>query len=352
MIPYQIRSVQLINLIRNIKNGTLVPKAYFQRNLVWRDIHKKELIETIILGYPFPMIFISQGGIDVENMTSISCIVDGQQRCDAIESFVDGKFKVNGRYFSEFDEAEKTTFFKYEIPVCEIDILNTDSQVLDMFQRINRTSNSLTNIEKQASEFGASYYMLVAKTLCDQIDLPGFGSASDSITLDPNIPADFFEWARSISCGAVQKIMNDERIFSGRDLSRKVNLQYMLNLMSTYMDGFYNRNDKIEDNLLLYVNDFTRKNEMVCNFERVSEFMLDLDFDKSSMWCNKANFFSLFVFLSNSFSKNVVFDLADARSKLVAFAPDDIYRIAAKEGVNNLKERQSRDAYIRKIFES
>jgi len=353
MIPYQIRSVQLINLVRDIKNGSLVPNAYFQRNLVWRELHKKELIKTIQLGYPFPLIFISQGGIDIERMTATSCIVDGQQRCDAIVSFVEGDFKVDGRFFNEFSDVEKTTFFKYEIPVCEIDILNTDRQVLEMFKRINRTSNSLTNIEKIASEFGASYYMLVAKLLSDQIDInsTAYEDKSDDLTIDPNIPESFIIWAKTINCVSTRELMISDNIFSSIDIARKVNLQYMLNLMSTYIDGFYNRNDRIEENLNLYVEEFSLKDSLVSNFEKVSSFYLSLNLEKSSIWYNKANFFSLFTFLSQQISKNIQLDAVEFRSQLVSFEPNDEYKIAAKEGVNNLKERQLRDRHIKEYFD-
>lgn len=346
MIPYQIRSVQLINLVRDIKNGTLIPNAYFQRNLVWRDIHKKELIKTILLGYPFPLIFISQGGIDVEKMTATSCIVDGQQRCDAIESFIDGDYKVDGRFFSEFTEAEKTTFFKYEIPVCEIDILNTDTQVLDMFKRINRTSNSLTNIEKMASEFGATYFMLVSRLLADQIEIKD-DIPEDDLTIDPNIPPDFIEWAKSIDIKYVCKLLTDERIFSKRDVSRKVNIQYTLNLMSTYIDGFYNRNDKIEDNLNIYADEFEIKDLLVNNFELTSEVFLGLDLNDKSPWYNKANFFSIFIYISNLISKGIEIHPEILKTRLENFEFSPEYKIAAKEGVNNLKERQLRDRLIR-----
>ena len=94
MIPYQIRSVQLLNLVRDIKNGNLITNAYFQRNLVWRELHKKDLIKTILDGYPFPLIFISKGEIDVNEMVSTSCVVDGQQRTNVIVSFVNNDFSV------------------------------------------------------------------------------------------------------------------------------------------------------------------------------------------------------------------------------------------------------------------
>ncbi|WP_207629299.1 DUF262 domain-containing protein [Photorhabdus cinerea] len=68
----------------DIRSKKLIPDAYFQRNLVWREAHKVDFIDTILSGYPFPQIFISKGKIDVDRMITVSCIVDGQQRINAI----------------------------------------------------------------------------------------------------------------------------------------------------------------------------------------------------------------------------------------------------------------------------
>ncbi|WP_341708926.1 DUF262 domain-containing protein, partial [Halopseudomonas sp.] len=84
MIDYRVRSVSLLNLFNEIRNGRLIPDAYFQRNLVWREVHKIDFIKTILLGLPFPQIFISKGKVDVETMSTVSCIVDGQQRTNAM----------------------------------------------------------------------------------------------------------------------------------------------------------------------------------------------------------------------------------------------------------------------------
>ena len=84
MIQYQVRSVQLLNLINDLISEKLVSDPFYQRNLVWRDLHKQDFIQTILLGFPFPQIFISKGKIDLEKRISIASIVDGQQRCNAI----------------------------------------------------------------------------------------------------------------------------------------------------------------------------------------------------------------------------------------------------------------------------
>lgn len=293
------------------------------------------------------MIFISQGEINIETMTNVACIVDGQQRCDAITSFVDGKFSVDGQYFHELSEEQKTKFFKYEIPVCELDILNTDEKVLDIFKRINRTSNSLTNIEKTASEYGSSYFMLVAKLLSSQLVMPDQDALSDDITIDPNIPEDFISWAQGVKYTSLSELMSLNSIFSARDIARKVNLQYVLNLMCTFQDGFYNRNDNIENNLSLYLDEFDGKDILLDNFEKVAEFYLSLELSEKSIWFNKANFFTLFIVLSNQLSeKQKLPSINKTSSFLSDFIPSEEYKLAAKEAVNNVKERKLRNEYM------
>src|SRR5690606_6536932 len=110
MIDYRVRSVSLLNLVNDVRKGTLIPDAYFQRNLVWREIHNKDFIKTILLGFPFPQIFISKGKVDIERMTTISCIVDGQQRTNAIIKFIENDFDVDGQFYSDLTPDEQSSF--------------------------------------------------------------------------------------------------------------------------------------------------------------------------------------------------------------------------------------------------
>jgi len=80
MLRYNVRSRQLVDLVRELRSGRLILTPYFQRNLVWRVKHKHDFVETVLLGYPIPQIFLAKGGIDVEKMEAVSCVVDGQQR--------------------------------------------------------------------------------------------------------------------------------------------------------------------------------------------------------------------------------------------------------------------------------
>ncbi len=59
MLDYRVRSWSLLNLVNDIRERRLVPDAYFQRDLVWREIHKKTLLKlfywvSLFLSYLFP----------------------------------------------------------------------------------------------------------------------------------------------------------------------------------------------------------------------------------------------------------------------------------------------------------
>jgi len=350
MIEYRVRSVSLLNLVSDIRNGRLVPDAYFQRNLVWRDIHKRGFIETILKGLPFPQIFISKGKVDVEKMSAISCIVDGQQRCDAIIKFIDGDFEVDGQTYSTLTEVEKSEFLKYEVAVIELELENDDPKVQEIFQRINRTSTSLTSIEKLASEYSTSDFMLVAKLLADQISLGR--SDEDDFREDPGIPDEFFAWASRQKVKNFHKLLNGKSIFTSREIARKTNLMHTLNVMAAVLGGISNRNDKATELLDDYAVGFARRDEIVLTLERAAEFILKLGFTGKSYWLNKANIFSLLVVVADVQKEGHHIDAARARSALDVFEgnlPDE-YRLAATEAVNSTRARQLRHRKLKEVL--
>ncbi|MBO6151253.1 MAG: DUF262 domain-containing protein [Acinetobacter sp.] len=351
MIRYQVRSIQLLNLINDVSSGKLIPEPFFQRNLVWREVHKRDFIETILMGFPFPQIFISKGKIDLINRISTSCIVDGQQRCNAIQEYIEDKFSVDGKFFSQLNEEEQSEFFKYEVAVIELDLAHDDPKVGEIFQRINRTSNALTGIEKKASEYSSSEFMLVSQYMSDhlvskqsQIDDLFSEDVDTNIKINPNIDQHFLQWIDSYPVKKFSQLINDDRIFTKLEISKKVNLMYTMNLVSTYIHGIYTRNDEAWNDAELYKEDFNLKDVIVERFEKTADLYLSFRFNKKSFWFKKANFFSLFYVLAGFIDKEVT--LEELKVSLNNFEPNDEYRIAAKEGVNNAKERSIRNDYI------
>lgn len=350
MIEYRVRSVSLLNLVNDIRGGRLIPDAYFQRNLVWREAHKRDFIETILKGFPFPQIFISKGKVDVETMSTVSCIVDGQQRCNAIAGFIDGAFEANGFTYSTLSETQKSDFLKYEVAVIELELENDDPKVLEIFQRINRTSTSLTSIEKLASQYSTSEFMLVAKLLTDHISLER--ESDDDFREDPNIPDEFYDWAKKRRVKNFQKLLNDKGIFNVHEIARKTNLMLTLNVMAAHLSGFSKRNEKATELLNDYAFTFPGRDEVTTRLDDAAEFILKLGYRGKSYWMNKANIFSLLVAIAGIKQDGLNIEPARARVALDDFEanlPAD-YRQSAAEAVNGLKERQTRHNYLRELL--
>ena len=354
MIKYTIRSIALLNIVNDVKSKRLVPDAYFQRNLVWRDVHKKDFIETILKGYPFPQMFFSRGKIDVERMSSTSCIVDGQQRTNAILEFVDNLLLVGGRLFRDLSADEKGDFLKYEIAVVELDLENDSPHVREIFKRLNRTSNSLTTIEKLASEYAPTEYMYVARLLANDTDPTDVQANLDEEDwrIDPNLPEELTTWALTHTGSPFAELVSRLGVFSEREIARKVHLMYVLNIMSTLLGGFFNRNEKTTELLENYKENFPQRDNIYALVSKALQFVKDLELDSSSYWSAKANFFSLVIAVANRISDGEALSIQATRPALELFAaaPGEDYALAAREAVNNKKERQLRDERVSKLL--
>lgn len=142
----------------------------FQRRPVWTDKAKSFLIDTILRGKPIPKVFIRQK-INVTTKTSMREVVDGQQRLRTILSFVKDGFMVSkrqnalhgGLLFSQLHEDVQAQMLAYEISV-DLLINLPDSEILDIFSRLNSYAVVLNEQEKiNADHFGAF------KVLADKI---------------------------------------------------------------------------------------------------------------------------------------------------------------------------------------
>lgn len=353
MTRYQVRSRELIDIINEIKNKRLIMSPYFQRNLVWRQLHKVDFIKTILLGYPFPQIFIARGSINLETMSTTSCIVDGQQRMNAIQEYLKGSFKVDNKLFSELNPKEKEAFLKYQIPIIDLDINNEDPEIIEIFQRLNRTFYALSGIEKLSTEFAASEFMLLAKFLTREFKLNNIEDEEYlPLQMDPTIPNSFIEWASGKKIKFIDKLLIEEGIFTTYELTRQVHLTFTLNLMSTFISDFYNRNDFINRHLEEFAETFSRKDEVFDIIEIAAGKYIKLKLKKKSYWYNKANAFSIMCLFTKNWELIKDIDEKEIKEKLENFEqqlPQD-YQIAAKEGVNNKQERLIRNKYLTNLI--
>lgn len=368
-LRYTVRSREIVDLAAAMKNTALTLSPYFQRNLVWRDAHRRDFIDTILKGYPFPQIFLARGPIDIEHMTASQAVVDGQQRLNAIRDFIDGKLDVNGKFFKDLDTKEKEDFLKYEVPVIDFDLDAGDPRLKDVFHRLNRTYYALSAIEKLASEYSASDFLLVARALAGEIlkTLPEVGELEDvgteeeetdsipgnMFSRDPGIEESTWAWIVEQAEGEFATLIRNNPIFSTFEFDRKVPLMFTLNVMCSYLTGYYNRNDRVRKFLDERSDNFPEKKEVIAVLNETAQFVTDMDLGSDSVWWNKANFFTLIVELAR------VRDLRaqapkEAATKLAAFGgnlPAD-FSLAAREAVNGKAQRELRSRMVRATLEA
>lgn len=67
-------------LLKSVRDGSLIPRPEFQRRLVWTIKDKERFVETVIRGYPFPEIYICNGEVNTETGEGTQLLVDGLQR--------------------------------------------------------------------------------------------------------------------------------------------------------------------------------------------------------------------------------------------------------------------------------
>ncbi|WP_272673314.1 hypothetical protein [Providencia sp. PROV031] len=244
----------------------------------------------------------------------------------------------------------------------ELDLTNDDQIIADIFQRINRTSNSLTMIDRKSSEFSASEFMHFSEFISGQMDLSSAEDDEDeeitNIRNNPYIKDSFKDWAKAVDKNKKAKefrqLMTSQNLFSINEIAKKTNLQYTLNIISTTIGGFFNRNELSWTYAEQYNESFDLKDKLLERLEKSAILFNKLKFKKSSLWYRKANFFSLFVYFCRVINKIDIND--DGKVNEIKIIIDSVelsddYKNAAKEGVNNKKEREIRDIEIQNIFE-
>jgi hypothetical protein len=219
--------------------------------------------------------------------------------------------------------------------------------------RLNRTFYALSAIEKQSSEYAASDLMIVAKVLADQFfifdeDKNGELKARE---IDPLVPKELIKKARRLKVSNFQKLVLGDEVFTRHEIARQVPLSFNLNLLATCAIGWYNRNSSVPGLLVSEKFNFDFYFEAAGKLEKIAEFILKAKFLSGSYWYNKANLYSLFVLLYNNFDALKEIEPKDMKASLENFEteiPAD-YALAAKEAVNNKRERILRDQYLQKV---
>lgn len=135
----------------------------YQRRSVWNQAYKDYFIDTIVLGYPAPAIFLYEE-IDPEGRT-LYHVVDGKQRLTTIFEFARSEFPIpsnatavelRDHYFRDLSDEVKRDFWGYPFSVEYIP--TEDQTVIDnVFDRINRNTAKLTAQELRHAKYSGEF---------------------------------------------------------------------------------------------------------------------------------------------------------------------------------------------------
>jgi len=162
----------------------------FQRRFNWDEKRQSELIESILMGIPLPLIYVK------EDDMGVYIVVDGLQRLTTMFRFLDNEFPLqklkvltdlNGAYFcknSGCDIKNKKfleQFQQSKIEDCQLTLQvikppTNDRITFDLFDRVNRGGTRLNNQEMR----NAIYQGAATKLLNELADLDGFKNATEN----------------------------------------------------------------------------------------------------------------------------------------------------------------------------
>jgi len=133
--------------------GKLILRPEYQRQAVWPERAKVSLMETILLGYPIPEIYLAYE-TSPDGYQTVS-VVDGQQRLTALLDYLENRYaldeledkdmsgKYEGKYFRDLPAEVRTEFFQYRFPIRRLSNLDEEF-VRAIFARVNRVNMVLT----------------------------------------------------------------------------------------------------------------------------------------------------------------------------------------------------------------
>ena len=228
-------------LVKRFDKGTIY-RPEFQRNFIWTWRQASKFIESILLGFPIPSVFLYR-----EEDTQKFLIVDGLQRLTTLHAFnkgrmphsnrvfklIDVKPRFEGKTLEELEEYDRIRFQDTIIHAMIIQQLAPDdnySSVYHIFDRLNSNGTPLQPQEMRAAVYHGKFQTML-------------GQANECA-----------EWRKIF--GPKHKRAKDQELIL-RFLALKYDREQYLRPMKGFLNDFMaKRRNMSEDKLLNYQNCF------------------------------------------------------------------------------------------------
>jgi len=339
-------------IYKGFEEETLIIDSSYQRRKVWGLQDNVRLIETIIMDLVIPEIFMWDYSTDPNTGETITHIVDGQQRINAIFEFIAGHYRLQKKYlldeeikekygdklFSELDDETKKDIWSYELSVVNLDKKFSKEEIRNMFYRLNLTDYSLNEQEKRNSIGSA------------------FGVRSEELANE-----DFWQLYK---------------IFSPADIRRMKDVEYSSSIILLAREGVVDqtKSDKLDQIYKDYCEEYKDADKDLDKIHGAMQLIVELTGGKSNNFVNKkTQMYSLFSVMFDFYESNVeitdemkvvfeefvkVYSLfrneydieCDTEQEQQTIEMLKKYKLASSEGVNKLGNRMIRYEIIKKLL--
>ena len=170
------------------RSRSLVLSPNFQRRSVWKPAAKSYFIDTVIRGFPVPIIFLREQ-TNLTTLEPIREVVDGQQRLRTLITFIEPEIlrdfdpksdtftikkthnaEFGGKSFKDLSTRIKKRILNYEISVHVLPSDTDDREILQIFARMNSTGVKLNPQELRNAEYYGEFKGLAYNLAYEQLN--------------------------------------------------------------------------------------------------------------------------------------------------------------------------------------
>jgi hypothetical protein len=150
--------------------GRLNIRPAFQREFIYKDKQRNEVINTVRHGFPLNVMYWVKSNDDNFEL------LDGQQRTLSICQYVNKEYSINYQFFHNLTDDEKQQILDYElmIYICE----GSDKEKLDWFQIVNIAGAELYDQEIRNAIYTGEW-LTEAKKYFSKTNCPAHNIASE-----------------------------------------------------------------------------------------------------------------------------------------------------------------------------
>ena len=151
------------------RDEIIVNREYQRSDQVWPAAAKSYLIETMILGYPVPKLYLFQV-LDLKSRKTYKEIVDGQQRSVTIFQFYNDDFaldqrletgEIAGRRYSDLEPEDQSKFLQYSLAI-DTFVAANQPEIVEAFRRMNSYTIPLNPEEQRHAVYQGPFKWFIA----------------------------------------------------------------------------------------------------------------------------------------------------------------------------------------------